>query len=680
MASYSITPGGRREPQIIRGDQPNKYWNKTDGPNLQQVTDLGSTTTNPITVAGLDVGDTTGIPEDGNSYFVDTDIFVTGTGSITSPAFITTGGTSADYVKGDGSLGTVDLSAYVPYTGATADVNLGTKNISAKKATLTSTQTVTIGNVTSVTGTPVSGSWLTYQPGSGYTTYYGSYYYSYGNNRQWLSVVAYKTVEGVKVFSTSRYDFYVDIDSGVTPANISISITPVAGADGYWIFDGGLTTITTSSISWGGNSGAQYTTNTFTLSSAPNGVNMNEMLNFSGAVLPSEALEVNGIVKFTNALQWKRGNNSLLKVDATNFFFGEFSGQSRTIGVYNTFYGLGAGKTLTSANTNVLLGFEAGKLLDTSSNTIIGALSGDKLGSTGGGQNTILGGISMRNATSANRTIAIGADTLGQVTTGVGNLAIGVSAGSSITTASNHWNIGTQVTSYDWNSSTGLLNFGNMIYGRGIVIATGNSNSKPVPTLSLGFGVMPHAQTDNFFRGGAMFGSKTGLGAEKITNSTCGNTTGWTLGTGWNLSTGFQFSGSTAGTISQTSANMITPLVVGKMYYLQISGTNNPNVAQATKIGVGITIGGVNLGTLTSVGEYIFVATTTDPLVITPTANNSVGLLSVSLKEVTQGSLVAGGDIQALGNFKSRDGSTGFTGTGAYTNFTIKNGIITNAT
>lgn len=219
-----------------------------------------------------------------------------------------------------------------------------------------------------------------------------------------------------------------------------------------------------------------------------------------------------------------------------------------------------------------------------------------------------------------------------------------------------------------------------MIYGRGIVIATGNSNSKPVPTLSLGFGVMPHAQTDNFFRGGAMFGSKTGLGAEKITNSTCGNTTGWTLGTGWNLSTGFQFSGSTAGTISQTSANMITPLVVGKMYYLQISGTNNPNVAQATKIGVGITIGGVNLGTLTSVGEYIFVATTTDPLVITPTANNSVGLLSVSLKEVTQGSLVAGGDIQALGNFKSRDGSTGFTGTGAYTNFTIKNGIITNAT
>ena len=46
--------------------------------------------------------------------------------------------------------------------------------------------------------------------------------------------------------------------------------------------------------------------------------------------------------------------------------------------------------------------------------------------------------------------------------------------------------------------------------------------------------------------------------------------------------------------------------------------------------------------------------------------------------ELTAGNLNTTGFVRA--KFKSNDGTTGFTGTGAYTNFTIKDGIITNAT
>lgn len=42
-------------------------------------------------------------------------------------------GTVSEYLRGDGSLATFpSLTGYVPYTGATADVDLGTHTLSAK--------------------------------------------------------------------------------------------------------------------------------------------------------------------------------------------------------------------------------------------------------------------------------------------------------------------------------------------------------------------------------------------------------------------------------------------------------------------------------------------------------------------------------------------------------------------
>jgi len=65
------------------------------------------------------------------------------TNSITASSFITSGGTSAQYVAGDGSLITFptipSLTGYVPYTGATSNLNLGSYGITTNTITLPGT-------------------------------------------------------------------------------------------------------------------------------------------------------------------------------------------------------------------------------------------------------------------------------------------------------------------------------------------------------------------------------------------------------------------------------------------------------------------------------------------------------------------------------------------------------------
>lgn len=60
----------------------------------------------------------------------DTGLTYNGTdNSLTASKFIVTGGTSSQFLKADGS---VDSSSYVPYTGATASLNMGANNISGQ--------------------------------------------------------------------------------------------------------------------------------------------------------------------------------------------------------------------------------------------------------------------------------------------------------------------------------------------------------------------------------------------------------------------------------------------------------------------------------------------------------------------------------------------------------------------
>ncbi len=211
------------------------------------------------------------------------------------------------------------------------------------------------------------------------------------------------------------------------------------------------------------------------------------------------------------------------------------------------------------------------------------------------------------------------------------------------------------------------------------------------------------------------------LGAEKITNGTfTGSATGWTVGS-------FAYSankitktadGTTA--LTQTSAAMVTPLVIGETYILEFT------VSLLTVGSIVISCGGVTLGTIdigtstvaiSKTFKYIFKAVSTADLSFAPSNTSRITTLdTVSLKKITGGDLIGLGSlylgqddtnrmqvsvsstgavtlnangagaeflfsdsVRFNGGTKSSDGSAGFTGTGAYTNFTIKNGLITAA-
>ena len=95
---------------------------------------------------------------DGTSTITgDTGLTYNGTdNSLTASKFIVTGGTSSQFLKADGS---VDSSSYVPYTGATANVNLGAFDLTADLITGAT------GSFTSSGGSNTFG--ITHSSGSG---------------------------------------------------------------------------------------------------------------------------------------------------------------------------------------------------------------------------------------------------------------------------------------------------------------------------------------------------------------------------------------------------------------------------------------------------------------------------------------------------------------------------------
>jgi hypothetical protein len=166
----------------------------------------------------------------------------------------------------------------------------------------------------------------------------------------------------------------------------------------------------------------------------------------------------------------------------------------------------------------------------------------------------------------------------------------------------------------------------------------------------------------------------TTLGTEKLTNGTfTGSATGWTLGAGWAYNTNLvrKESNGTA-TLSQTSAGMVTPLIVGEIYKLTYT------ISTRTAGSVTASCGGVTFAARSSNATFTetFKATSTADLVFTPTNTARFYIDTISLKRISDGNLFVGGNINA----NSVTIKNGFTGTGAYTNFTIVNGIITAAT
>jgi hypothetical protein len=132
------------------------------------------------------------------------------------------------------------------------------------------------------------------------------------------------------------------------------------------------------------------------------------------------------------------------------------------------------------------------------------------------------------------------------------------------------------------------------------------------------------------------------LGADKITNGTfTGSATGWTLASGWTYSSNtVKKDGNGTGTLSQTSAGMVTPLVAGQFYQLTFT-------ISAWSVGtVAASVGGASNGIVyNSNGTYseTFLAVNTNDLTFTPSNTARFTIDTISLKQVT------GGDLRVVG-------------------------------
>lgn len=134
------------------------------------------------------------------------------------------------------------------------------------------------------------------------------------------------------------------------------------------------------------------------------------------------------------------------------------------------------------------------------------------------------------------------------------------------------------------------------------------------------------------------------VGDEKITDGTA-FASGWTVGEAWHV-LGSAARKDTDGvtTLSQTSANMVTPLVAGETYLLSYVVSSN-TVTDGSMV---VTCGGAtrrNCTTNDGTYTWTFTATSTADLVFTPSLTTSRFYIdNVSLKKIT------GGDLNVLGN------------------------------
>jgi hypothetical protein len=140
---------------------------------------------------------------------------------------------------------------------------------------------------------------------------------------------------------------------------------------------------------------------------------------------------------------------------------------------------------------------------------------------------------------------------------------------------------------------------------------------------------------------GASGRSTTGfLGEEKITNGDFSSSANWTVGTNWAIAGGVATrSTGTQGNLSQSSANMVTPLVIGETYLVSFD-IDSVDVSYMTRL----TCGGVTIfASLNETGyaSAIFTASNTDALTFDPQDNNvAIVIDNVSLRKIIRKNLI----------------------------------------
>jgi hypothetical protein len=151
-------------------------------------------------------------------------------------------GTTSQYLRGDGSLATFpSLTGYVPYTGATGDVNLGTHRILAQNATIASSGS---GDTVSLTHSSGSGIGLNITKGGNGEGLYINKTGGSGNAATIIGTINATTL--VKSGGTSSQFLKADgtVDSSVyVPTSREITINGVTydlSANRSWTVSGGI--------------------------------------------------------------------------------------------------------------------------------------------------------------------------------------------------------------------------------------------------------------------------------------------------------------------------------------------------------------------------------------------------------------------------------------------------------
>jgi hypothetical protein len=329
------------------------------------------------------------------------------------------------------------------------------------------------------------------------------------------------------------------------------------------------------------------------------------------------------------------GNKALSKsTGGTATAFGSSALENLTIGTGNVAIGYTALNQTTSQNSNTAVGDQAMRFSTGSSNTVLGAsaLLGVS-GQTNGINNTAIGALALRNATTASFNVGLGSNSLNNLTAGNDNTVLGFLSGfyvgsgnsTNLTSMSQGVLIGSNVRAGS-NASTNEIAIGYNVVGNG-------SN-----TVTIG----NYSNTANYFRGDI-----------NLTGNVNGGT--WS---GTTIGSNYGGAGTVTGILKANGSGVVSAAVAGTDY-LSPSGsasllTNFPtlnqsttgNAATATKLAATKNINGIAFdgsADITIAADANTLTGTTIASNVTTSSLTSVGTITSGIWSATTIDIAKGG-------------------------------------
>src|SRR5574343_239687 len=311
------------------------------------------------------------------------------------------GPTGSQGIQGPtGSFDPSMLSNYVPYTGATLSVNIGTYSLSTSKIKATSNNLIISDNNSDV-------------------TYLGNSNHAFTN----VQLYAASNANGysiTRVTATNNLPNYV-INRADTTTGVGGNINNVA------LISGGVSQLVASS------SGVSISKNIYLTGTTPsqNGIVFKDgsrfIHNFNYGYNGTVTTEGYNTFIGVDAGNFAMGSNATSVVQASrNTFVGYGSGLSNTTGYNNTFMGAGVAFSNNTGYNNTFIGRFAGLFNTTGyNNTFIGDLAGYNGTSS---KNVVAIGESSAYSNNSDSLVAVGSYALYKNTTGSSNTAVGYGA------------------------------------------------------------------------------------------------------------------------------------------------------------------------------------------------------------------------------------------------------------